>query len=926
MGNFKFGDHATKDFDLVIQEPPAYNFPEKDLTTEHIPGRNGDLIIDNNCWKNVERTYSVASVFKPGTDFVSNSERLIKWLTSYKGYHRLEDSYDPEVFRIAQYKNGGSLVNFYDKATVLNVTFDCKPQRYLKNGEKPVHFTGSVATLENPTGYVALPEIHIDGVFPQDNEVLLLTVKDLKENNVTSIISLNKLLSATEPYSVILDSELQMVSSNEHDDINLYINLNETEFPKLYKEKTLLELAKYIDNENFIPKYDDLINEEVIEDNTCLAKYRPFDSIVETKQKSIFVMSFDLLKQKAEEVYEMKSYANYCLEKAETFTFRSFNTILQNTSQAFSFQGDYSSQPDWINISGSGDNIVIKVGNLASLAGYSKQYGYFITSNTGGDSDKKIIRGEHNTVLATGVKSSSTVTITFYPADSDGNLDVNYEEEGMPNWLSFEIEYDDVSGVHSPSRIIFKHKTTGYYYLPKSGLFGKAGWAKYTSQGELNSLSWSSWKKAFMPSGISTSTTVSYTYYYIPYPYKGTPGSQDYQEYLQYEPVYINVLNEDGSVKKDANGNPITKISNDVYFDVVPIRDDLTEIKFLSRQKGYFRFNDADQHKDWIIVTQEDVDQHNQITGPGVTSKSTSSNIIYFLKDIPDYSIVDGWPEWLDKNPLLYRDNQDNKLINADTFDFTVLKSGWYKYTYYDQLDNTLNTNWVYRNAGDRLDIISPDTEARKHDVSFTIYMLEGEQDAFPVKEYSYTDPNGVTIKNIAFVKIKSDGSEEEYSGNTPPSWLKVLITQGEKEDYSDWLLDFYPQQSGLYKWDTMSVWNQKQASDEHSLVTSTGTDDTSIYFMQSAPEYPTSGTIYDYCRAEVNINNSNGNPESVTIYAKQEGYYKAKNDSSWKYYKVNDEICNSKVSEKTDIHYLTESQETIDDITISVIPRWWSL
>ena len=79
MGNLKFGDIYTKDLDLIIQAPPVYNFPAKDVTVEHIPGRNGDLIIDNKCWQNVERTYSIASVFRPGTNFINNAEKLIKW-------------------------------------------------------------------------------------------------------------------------------------------------------------------------------------------------------------------------------------------------------------------------------------------------------------------------------------------------------------------------------------------------------------------------------------------------------------------------------------------------------------------------------------------------------------------------------------------------------------------------------------------------------------------------------------------------------------------------------------------------------------------------------------------------------------------------------------------------------------------------------
>ena len=85
MGNLKFGDIYTKDLDLIIQAPPVYNFPAKDVTIEHIPGRNGDLIIDNKCWQNVERTYSIASVFRPGTNFINNSftEIISILFTSY---------------------------------------------------------------------------------------------------------------------------------------------------------------------------------------------------------------------------------------------------------------------------------------------------------------------------------------------------------------------------------------------------------------------------------------------------------------------------------------------------------------------------------------------------------------------------------------------------------------------------------------------------------------------------------------------------------------------------------------------------------------------------------------------------------------------------------------------------------------------------
>lgn len=1018
MGNFKFGEHSTKDFDLIIQAPPTYNIPAKDVTIEHVPGRNGDLLIDNKSWQNVERTYSVASVFRPGTDFIGNSERLIKWLTTQKGYHRLEDSYDPEVYRLAEYKNSGSLTNYYDVATAINISFDCKPQRYLKSGENPVKFIGSTATLENITGYPALPEITIKNVLPDDNEVLLVTSKNLANNEVNSIVTLKKIVTAIDPYDVTINSELQTVYSIQNGDINSSVSMNETDFPVLYNGKTLISINNYTENSGEIEQYNNLINRELYGNNVVYAKYRPFESNVVSKQKSINVLSYDLLKQKLQEVYEMKAYANYCLEKAEMYTFESFNTLLQNNCWSYTFQTDYSDHPAWLDFVVENDVLKIKVGDLEEVDGYEREYGYFITTNTKTNFDKRIIRGKEGTVIVENPDLTKTITIVFYPAHTTasfdaslayksgqevkrytslykcvktyteagawesvssnfillsakpGDLDIDYSSMNMPNWLDFDIEYDDNNNEHSPNKIIYKHCETGFYYIPKSGLLSKACWRKYASggAGELNSMTWNSWKKAFMPSGLSTSTTISYTYYFLSYPYKGNPGDEDYQEYLQYEPVYINVLNDDGSVKKDSNGNPIQKISNEVHFTVVPVGDantDIASIILYAKDKGFFRFNDERQDSGWISNSGQPLDPGDQISGVGSTTSVNASNIIYFLKEVPDYSTAyidaktneNSWPsEWLDPIPVQY-DNSDptpqeinDSIINPTYIDFIVNKTGWYRYTY-EKDGNTLNTDWVYRQTGEKLgrldpnagDILYPsDSEGydkfRPVGLSTTIYFLESEDPVFPIKEYKYTDSNGNSIKNIGLFTVDAHGNEIELS-NTPedqtyedlPSWLRIDIVVGEKEDYSDYILNFYPMQTGLYKWDQKSVWETKQAVDpEHienkEIVSSNSTDDTSIYFMQSLPQYPTHETIYDQCRVEVNANVQTGNPESITIFAKIAGYYRAKNSSSWKYYNIGDEICNSKVSETTMIYYLTDSQNSLDNIEIIVIPRWWSL
>lgn len=329
MGNLKFGEISTLDLDLVIQAPPVYTFPEKDVEVQHIPGRNGDIILDNGCYQNVERTYSIASVFRYGTDFVSNAERIIQWLTSVSGYQRLEDSYDPEVYRLAQFKNDGSLTNYYDTATVLNVTFDCKPQRFLKIGEKPVNFSGSEASLRNPTLMPSEPEITISNIDDIENvdKVLMLNVSDYK-GNIRSIITLSKF----NYNNVVIDSEKQLVytiQNNEKINIANYINLNQMDFPKFYMNENSVKLEKYNEISTDLIKYSDVLDNNKL---SVFALYKPYESLVSDAQESYDVKSYLTLIEDNQEVYDAEAYANLCLDQAIDVSIESFNNTLQKNA------------------------------------------------------------------------------------------------------------------------------------------------------------------------------------------------------------------------------------------------------------------------------------------------------------------------------------------------------------------------------------------------------------------------------------------------------------------------------------------------------------------------------------------------------------------------------------------------------------------
>lgn len=123
-----------------------------DITKYEIPGRNGDLIIPNNRYKNITISYPA---FIP-SDFETRVQMIRNWLTSSTTYARLEDTYDADHFRLAimSEEQGFEPVQFNTGAN-FEIIFDCKPQRFLVSGE--TWETGG--SLTNPTQFDAKPLI-----------------------------------------------------------------------------------------------------------------------------------------------------------------------------------------------------------------------------------------------------------------------------------------------------------------------------------------------------------------------------------------------------------------------------------------------------------------------------------------------------------------------------------------------------------------------------------------------------------------------------------------------------------------------------------------------------------------------------------------------------------------------------------------------
>ena len=147
------------DFGVWISGGGTYNAPPRSLENVSIPGRNGDLHFDNGRFQNITVTYPafIARRFNPRMD------DFREWLCSKYHYVKIEDSYHPDEYRLGLFKGGLSVSTTpRNLAGRFNLSFDCKPQRFLNSGDIVQKFTAS-GSIYNPTEYPAKPLVKCYG-------------------------------------------------------------------------------------------------------------------------------------------------------------------------------------------------------------------------------------------------------------------------------------------------------------------------------------------------------------------------------------------------------------------------------------------------------------------------------------------------------------------------------------------------------------------------------------------------------------------------------------------------------------------------------------------------------------------------------------------------------------------------------------------
>lgn len=174
---FTYDGEKSSDYGFYASGEGVFNSPEKDYEMVEIPGRNGDVAIDKHRFKNIGVTYPCI-IGMVGEDFKSAMSDFRNMLMSKSGYCRLEDTHNPDEFRLGVCKDIIEVnPTGYDLISNVNVVFDCKPQRFLKTGENIVT-VASGGTLTNPTAFPSTPLLMVEGYGDININDDVITIQD----------------------------------------------------------------------------------------------------------------------------------------------------------------------------------------------------------------------------------------------------------------------------------------------------------------------------------------------------------------------------------------------------------------------------------------------------------------------------------------------------------------------------------------------------------------------------------------------------------------------------------------------------------------------------------------------------------------------------------------------------------------------------
>ena len=188
-----FDGVTAASFGVQVLGRGTFNAPEREVEMINIPGRNGAFALDKGRFENIEVTYPATIVASDTDEFIEAMSDFRNFLCSHKGYVRLEDDYNPDEYRLAVYRSGLEVDAEALRAGEFDITFDCKPQRYLKSGENAIS-VDSGDVISNPTLFASSPMLEVEGHGTIEFNGFDITINDVVIGNIDTSIAESRTL------------------------------------------------------------------------------------------------------------------------------------------------------------------------------------------------------------------------------------------------------------------------------------------------------------------------------------------------------------------------------------------------------------------------------------------------------------------------------------------------------------------------------------------------------------------------------------------------------------------------------------------------------------------------------------------------------------------------------------------------------------
>lgn len=160
--SFTFKGVNSLSYYVYVVSKNVYDAAERDITFQSIPGRSGDIPIDNNRFKNIQIKYDCVAIPRDKIP-IDEKTRIIKgWLQSEPGYFVLKDTFNQNFFRKACAVGAILFEETYMGIAKGTLNFNCKPYLYSLEGQKPVTLIAP-GTLYNEFAFGSVPYLKIYG-------------------------------------------------------------------------------------------------------------------------------------------------------------------------------------------------------------------------------------------------------------------------------------------------------------------------------------------------------------------------------------------------------------------------------------------------------------------------------------------------------------------------------------------------------------------------------------------------------------------------------------------------------------------------------------------------------------------------------------------------------------------------------------------